>query len=187
MGGVGCSPLYKYIIGFVETVCCGTSEATCVHSPLLLPPLSRYNPEHDNESRLLRHRACELQDAAHSFMDRLLNEDFDKLCEELKESSQRLGLPSHSTHHHTPALGDDRGGWHGDGDLDTEDDDMQELYCRRSLRQQGVEAPVEGLSYYGPRRGSRKRTIEDGESDVEGEGEVDKGGEIEVCGVVCSC
>lgn len=184
---MGHSSLYKYIIGFVETIYCGTGEATCVHPP---PPpsfLSRYNPEHDNESRLLRHRACELQDAAHSFMDRLLNEDFDKLCEELKESSQRLGLPSLSTQHLTPALGDDGDGWHGDGDLDNEDDDMQEMYCRRSLRQQGVEAPVEGLSYYGPRRSARKRTLEDGESDAEGEGEVDKGREIEVCGAVCSC
>ena len=122
-------------------------------------------------------------------MDRLLNEDFDKLCEELKESSQRLGFSSSSTRQPAPAPGDGGDGSCDDVNLENEDDDMQELYCRRSLRQQGMEAPVEGLSYYGPRRSARKRTIEDGESDAEEEeeGEVDGERENEVCGVVCRC
>ena len=46
-------------------------------SPFPLPP--RYNPEHDSESRLLRHRAVALQDMAHSFLDHELSEDFEKV------------------------------------------------------------------------------------------------------------
>lgn len=40
----------------------------------------RYNPEHDPESRLLRHRATALQDMAHSFLDHELSEEFEKVC-----------------------------------------------------------------------------------------------------------
>lgn len=45
--------------------------------PFLLS--SRYNPECDSESRLLRHRAVALQDMAHTFLDHELNEEFDKV------------------------------------------------------------------------------------------------------------
>lgn len=40
---------------------------------------SRYNPECDSESRLLRHRAVALQDMAHSFLDHELSEDFEQV------------------------------------------------------------------------------------------------------------
>ena len=40
----------------------------------------RYNPEHDLESRLLRHRAVALQDLAHSIFDHELSEEFEKVC-----------------------------------------------------------------------------------------------------------
>ena len=39
----------------------------------------RYNPEHDTESRLLRHRAAALQDVANSYLDHELSEDFEKV------------------------------------------------------------------------------------------------------------
>ena len=39
----------------------------------------RYNPEHDTESRLLRHRAAALQDLANSYLDHELSEDFEKV------------------------------------------------------------------------------------------------------------
>ena len=39
----------------------------------------RYNPEHDTESRLLRHRAAALQDLANSYLDHDLSEDFEKV------------------------------------------------------------------------------------------------------------
>ena len=39
----------------------------------------RYNPEHDSESRLLRHRAVALQDNANSILDHELSEDFEKV------------------------------------------------------------------------------------------------------------
>ncbi len=41
--------------------------------------MRRYNPEHDSESRLLRHRALALQDTANSILDHELSEDFEKV------------------------------------------------------------------------------------------------------------
>jgi len=50
-----------------------------VHTPHMHDSVHRYNPEHDTESRLLRHRAAALQDLANSYLDHDLSEDFDKV------------------------------------------------------------------------------------------------------------
>ncbi len=57
---------------------------------------SRYNPEHDSESRLLRHRAVALQDMAHSILDHELSEDFERVSSPASSPySARYGsLPS---------------------------------------------------------------------------------------------
>ena len=47
--------------------------------------LCRYNPEHDTESRLLRHRAAALQDLANSYLDHDLSEEFEKVVQCITE------------------------------------------------------------------------------------------------------
>ena len=126
----------------------------------------RYNPENSNESRLLRHRACELQDMAHSFMDHELSEDFEKLCHDLKESAQRVGIHSPVFHPTIPQRSSHRKS-HGDEFSNLSDDDEMALYRRRSLRQQGVEPQVEGIPYYGPRRARKRAAIDEDEDDDE--------------------
>ena len=59
---------------------CPSLSPTLSHSLSLSFSVLRYNPEHDTESRLLRHRAVALQDQAHSFFDHELSEDFEKVC-----------------------------------------------------------------------------------------------------------
>lgn len=41
--------------------------------------------------RQIRHRACALKDTAHAIIRAELDEDFEKLCEEIKVSCQRRG------------------------------------------------------------------------------------------------
>ncbi|NXJ06271.1 ATAD2 protein, partial [Odontophorus gujanensis] len=50
-----------------------------------------YNPDQDPGGRLIRHRACCLRDTAHSLVKGEIDEDFDQLCEEIKESRERRG------------------------------------------------------------------------------------------------
>eukprot|EP00066_Takifugu_rubripes_P014421 XP_011603687.1 PREDICTED: ATPase family AAA domain-containing protein 2 isoform X2 [Takifugu rubripes] len=51
----------------------------------------KYNPDQDPSDRQIRHRACALKDTAHAIIRAELDEDFEKLCEEIKVSCQRRG------------------------------------------------------------------------------------------------
>uniref|UniRef100_A0A3B4AX49 ATPase family AAA domain-containing protein 2 n=1 Tax=Periophthalmus magnuspinnatus TaxID=409849 RepID=A0A3B4AX49_9GOBI len=46
-----------------------------------------YNPDRD-PSRQIRHRACALKDTVHAIIKDELDEDFEKICEEIKESQR---------------------------------------------------------------------------------------------------
>uniref|UniRef100_A0A8C4TLB3 ATPase family AAA domain-containing protein 2 n=1 Tax=Erpetoichthys calabaricus TaxID=27687 RepID=A0A8C4TLB3_ERPCA len=50
-----------------------------------------YNPDKDPTDRLIRHRACMLKDTVHAIIREELDEDFEKLCEEIKESREKRG------------------------------------------------------------------------------------------------
>uniref|UniRef100_A0A4W4E825 ATPase family AAA domain-containing protein 2 n=1 Tax=Electrophorus electricus TaxID=8005 RepID=A0A4W4E825_ELEEL len=48
-----------------------------------------YNPDRDPSDRLIRHRACALKDTVHAIIKDELDEDFEKICVEIKESRMR--------------------------------------------------------------------------------------------------
>uniref|UniRef100_UPI003AACCDE9 ATPase family AAA domain-containing protein 2-like isoform X1 n=1 Tax=Centroberyx gerrardi TaxID=166262 RepID=UPI003AACCDE9 len=50
-----------------------------------------YNPDRDPSDRQIRHRACALKDTVHAIIRDELDEDFEKICEELKESRCKRG------------------------------------------------------------------------------------------------
>uniref|UniRef100_A0A8C6KQ86 ATPase family AAA domain-containing protein 2 n=1 Tax=Nothobranchius furzeri TaxID=105023 RepID=A0A8C6KQ86_NOTFU len=60
-----------------------------------------YNPDRDPSDRQIRHRACSLKDTVHAIIREELDEDFEKICEELKESRKRRGC---STARFTPTF-----------------------------------------------------------------------------------
>nr|XP_014350681.1 PREDICTED: ATPase family AAA domain-containing protein 2-like [Latimeria chalumnae] len=53
-----------------------------------------YNPDRDPADRLIRHRACTLKDAAYAIIKEDLDEEFEKLCEEIEKSQKRRGCGS---------------------------------------------------------------------------------------------
>ncbi|XP_066547443.1 ATPase family AAA domain-containing protein 2 isoform X3 [Amia ocellicauda] len=50
-----------------------------------------YNPDKDPADRLIRHRACALKDSVHAIIREELDEDFEKLCEQIQESRSKRG------------------------------------------------------------------------------------------------
>ncbi|RVE62455.1 hypothetical protein OJAV_G00157590 [Oryzias javanicus] len=48
-----------------------------------------YNPDRDPSDRQIRHRACALKDTVHAIIQEELDEDFEKICDEIKESRER--------------------------------------------------------------------------------------------------
>ncbi|KAL1259935.1 hypothetical protein QQF64_010512 [Cirrhinus molitorella] len=53
-----------------------------------------YNPDRDPSDRLIRHRACALKDTVHAIIRDELDEDFEKICAEIKESRNKRGSTS---------------------------------------------------------------------------------------------
>ncbi|KAH0617456.1 hypothetical protein JD844_015707 [Phrynosoma platyrhinos] len=53
-----------------------------------------YNPDRDPGDRLIRHRACSLRDTAYAIIKEEMDEDFEQLCEEIKESRKQRGCSS---------------------------------------------------------------------------------------------
>ncbi|XP_066501589.1 ATPase family AAA domain-containing protein 2-like [Hoplias malabaricus] len=59
-----------------------------------------YNPDKDPSDRLIRHRACALKDSVHAIIKDELDEDFEKMCVEIKESRLKRGC---KTSRYTPS------------------------------------------------------------------------------------
>ncbi|XP_008106434.2 ATPase family AAA domain-containing protein 2 isoform X1 [Anolis carolinensis] len=53
-----------------------------------------YNPDKDPGDRLIRHRACSLRDTTYAIIKEEMDEEFEQLCEEIKESRKRRGCSS---------------------------------------------------------------------------------------------
>nr|XP_015213380.1 PREDICTED: ATPase family AAA domain-containing protein 2 isoform X3 [Lepisosteus oculatus] len=51
-----------------------------------------YNPDKDPADRLIRHRACALKDTVHAIIREELDENFEKLCEDIQESRKKRGF-----------------------------------------------------------------------------------------------
>uniref|UniRef100_A0A674CGM8 ATPase family AAA domain containing 2 n=1 Tax=Salmo trutta TaxID=8032 RepID=A0A674CGM8_SALTR len=64
-----------------------------------------YNPDSDPSDRQIRHRACALKDTTHAIIRDELDEDFNRICEQIRESRNKrgnnvavlLGFKSYST------------------------------------------------------------------------------------------
>uniref|UniRef100_A0A3B4XMJ3 ATPase family AAA domain containing 2 n=1 Tax=Seriola lalandi dorsalis TaxID=1841481 RepID=A0A3B4XMJ3_SERLL len=50
-----------------------------------------YNPDRDPSDRQIRHRACALKDTVHAIITDELDEDFEKICEDIKASRSTRG------------------------------------------------------------------------------------------------
>uniref|UniRef100_A0A672QU65 ATPase family AAA domain-containing protein 2 n=1 Tax=Sinocyclocheilus grahami TaxID=75366 RepID=A0A672QU65_SINGR len=53
-----------------------------------------YNPDKDPGDKIIRHRACGLKDTAHAMIASELDPEFDRMCEEIKESCRKRGDPA---------------------------------------------------------------------------------------------
>uniref|UniRef100_A0A8C1ZEU1 ATPase family AAA domain-containing protein 2 n=1 Tax=Cyprinus carpio TaxID=7962 RepID=A0A8C1ZEU1_CYPCA len=58
-----------------------------------------YNPDRDPSDRLIRHRACALKDTVHAIIRDELDEDFEKICAEIKESRIKRGFTDTTSDH----------------------------------------------------------------------------------------
>ncbi|XP_077991613.1 ATPase family AAA domain-containing protein 2-like [Glandiceps talaboti] len=61
------------------------------HVRLICNNALEYNPDRDPSDKIIRHRACELQDVAQAIVDSELDPEFEKMCDSIVESRKRRG------------------------------------------------------------------------------------------------
>ncbi|KAK5615379.1 hypothetical protein CRENBAI_002181, partial [Crenichthys baileyi] len=76
-----------------------TAKDFLVDVDLICSNALEYNPDKDPGDKVIRHRACSLNDTAHAIFAAELDPEFDRLCEEIKEARkkrdvQTLGQPT---------------------------------------------------------------------------------------------
>ncbi|KAM4581278.1 ATPase family AAA domain-containing protein 2 isoform 3-T3 [Odontesthes bonariensis] len=79
----------------------GTVKEFLTDVDLIWQNALEYNPDRDPSDRQIRHRACALKDSVHAMIREELDEDFEKICEEIKESHRTRGC---STTRFTPSF-----------------------------------------------------------------------------------
>uniref|UniRef100_A0A6Q2XKX0 ATPase family AAA domain-containing protein 2 n=1 Tax=Esox lucius TaxID=8010 RepID=A0A6Q2XKX0_ESOLU len=74
-----------------------TAKDFLVDIDLICSNALEYNPDKDPSDKIIRHRACSLKDTAHAMVASELDPEFDRMCEDIKESRRKRDLQ-------TPAL-----------------------------------------------------------------------------------
>ncbi|CDQ72937.1 unnamed protein product [Oncorhynchus mykiss] len=78
-----------------------TAKNFLVDIDLICSNALEYNPDKEPSDKIIRHRACSLKDTAHAMLASELDPEFNRMCEEIKESRRKRGEEHTHTHTHT--------------------------------------------------------------------------------------
>ncbi|XP_066560236.1 ATPase family AAA domain-containing protein 2B isoform X2 [Amia ocellicauda] len=85
----------KDFLGDVDLICSNALE---------------YNPDKDPGDKIIRHRACTLKDTAHAMFAAELDPEFNRMCEEIKESRRKRGFQTTAQQTNPPGAASRRPG-----------------------------------------------------------------------------
>uniref|UniRef100_A0A673ZKG1 ATPase family AAA domain-containing protein 2 n=1 Tax=Salmo trutta TaxID=8032 RepID=A0A673ZKG1_SALTR len=77
-----------------------TAKNFLVDIDLICSNALEYNPDKEPSDKIIRHRACSLKDTAHAMLASELDPEFNRMCEEIKESRRKRG----EEHTHTRSM-----------------------------------------------------------------------------------
>ncbi|KAF5908528.1 ATPase family AAA domain-containing protein 2B [Clarias magur] len=130
-----------------------------------------YNPDKDPGDKIIRHRACSLKDAAHAMIASELDPEFDRMCEEIKESrrkrdfqmTQQPAATPTSVTGRRPVGGDEATGSTSQADVveKQHNSSIKRKVRRRSIWERGI---------IRKKKSSKKEEIEDDDEPEEDEG-----------------
>ncbi|XP_041720951.2 ATPase family AAA domain-containing protein 2B-like isoform X1 [Coregonus clupeaformis] len=69
-----------------------TAKDFLVDIDLICSNALEYNPDKEPSDKIIRHRACSLKDTAHAMLASELDPEFNRMCEEIKESRRKRDL-----------------------------------------------------------------------------------------------
>ncbi|XP_027004939.2 ATPase family AAA domain-containing protein 2B isoform X4 [Tachysurus fulvidraco] len=130
-----------------------------------------YNPDKDPGDKIIRHRACSLKDAAHAMIASELDPEFDRMCEEIKESRrkrefqmpQQLAATPTSVSGRRPVGGNEASG-------STSQTDLVEKQHNSSIKRKARRRSIWERGIIRKKKSSKKEEVEDDDEPEEEDG-----------------
>nr|XP_055041657.1 ATPase family AAA domain-containing protein 2B [Misgurnus anguillicaudatus] len=126
----------------------------------------QYNPDKDPGDKIIRHRACSLKDTAHAMIASELDPEFDRMCEEIKES-RRKRAPAQAAPEPpvTPIAVTNRKPAGEEAGLSSPQGDGEDKHCSNNIKRKLRRRPIWGRGIIRKKKSHKKE--EDDEPEEE--------------------
>ncbi|XP_060773730.1 ATPase family AAA domain-containing protein 2B isoform X3 [Neoarius graeffei] len=130
-----------------------------------------YNPDKDPGDKIIRHRACSLKDTAHAMIASELDPEFDRMCEEIKESRRKREFQMPQQPAATPTSVTGRKPVGGDeASMSTSQADVVEKQHNSSIKRKARRRSIWERGIIRKKKSSKKEEVEEDDEPEEEEG-----------------
>ncbi|XP_052443070.1 ATPase family AAA domain-containing protein 2B isoform X1 [Carassius gibelio] len=126
-----------------------------------------YNPDKDPGDKIIRHRACSMKDTAHAMIASELDPEFDRMCEEIKESCRKRGSLTTAQPAVTPSAVATRRPVGEEAGLSASQGDGVDKHCSNIIKRKLRRRPIWGRGIIRKKK-SYKKEEEDEPEEEEG-------------------
>ncbi|XP_016411243.1 ATPase family AAA domain-containing protein 2B-like [Sinocyclocheilus rhinocerous] len=132
-----------------------------------------YNPDKDPGDKIIRHRACSLKDTAHAMIASELDPEFDRMCEEIKESCRKRASQTTPQPPVTPSAVATRKPVGEEVGLSSSQGDGVDKHCSNNIKRKLRRRPIWGRGIIRKKKSYKKEEAEEDDEPEEEEGEDD--------------
>ncbi|NP_001352895.1 ATPase family AAA domain-containing protein 2B isoform 1 [Danio rerio] len=132
-----------------------------------------YNPDKDPGDKIIRHRACSLKDTAHAMIASELDPEFDRMCEEIKESRRKRAPQTAPQPPVTPSTVATRKPMGEEAGLSSSQGDGVDKHCSNNIKRKFRRRPIWGRGIIRKKKSYKKEEAEEDDEPEEEEGAED--------------
>ncbi|KAK7151151.1 hypothetical protein R3I93_012170 [Phoxinus phoxinus] len=129
-----------------------------------------YNPDKDPGDKIIRHRACSLKDTAHAMIASELDPEFDRMCEEIKESRKKRAFQTTPQPPITPSTVATRKPVGEEAGLSSPQCDGVDKHCSNNIKRKLRRRPIWGRGIIRKKKSYKKEEAEEDDEPDEEEG-----------------
>uniref|UniRef100_A0A8C2EZJ7 ATPase family AAA domain containing 2B n=1 Tax=Cyprinus carpio TaxID=7962 RepID=A0A8C2EZJ7_CYPCA len=140
-------------------------------SDLILVQAAKAPPRRRKADKIIRHRACSMKDTAHAMIASELDPEFDRMCEEIKESCRKRGSQTTPQPPVTPSAVATRKPVGEEAGLSSSQGDGVDKHCSNIIKRKLRRRPIWGRGIIRKKKSYKKEEAEeDDEPEEEEEG-----------------
>uniref|UniRef100_A0A673G3W1 ATPase family AAA domain-containing protein 2 n=1 Tax=Sinocyclocheilus rhinocerous TaxID=307959 RepID=A0A673G3W1_9TELE len=129
-----------------------------------------YNPDKDPGDKIIRHRACSLKDTAHATIASELDPEFDRMCEEIKESRRKRASQTTPQLQVPPSAAAARKPVGEEVELNSSQGDGLDKHCSNNIKRKLRRRPIWGRGIIRKKKSYKKEEAEEDDELEEEEG-----------------